>query len=382
MTYSSYRVKVPGKLMIAGEYAVLGPNQPAVVTAVNRYLTAYIEPGRENLLSLPQLGLEAVTWETNDEHIQLNPSDSRLRFIQNTIQTVNQFLREKSIKLRPFRLTIKSDLDDQTTGQKYGLGSSAAIVVAVVSSMLSIYNVKNESPSLDYIFKLSAISHLKTQKNGSGADIAAAVYGGFLAYSSYKTEWIRDQLEQGEKLTGILELPWPQLSIRPLESPAQLTLAVGWTKEAISTTTMITMVEDYRLLHEEEYRQFLNESSQSVLNLIKSFETNDFTGAILSIKQNGEALRMLGERAGIPIETAKLKTLVTIADQFGGGKPSGAGGGDCGIAFLNGNAQIEKLHRAWTAAEISPLKISVSKIGVFVTEYNCEPSLEEWFAVS
>jgi phosphomevalonate kinase len=378
MTYSSYRVKVPGKLMIAGEYAVLETNQPAVVLAVDRYVSAYIEPDSQNQLSLPQLGLKSVTWKTSDDHVQFSPSDSRLRFIQNSILVVNQLLKEKSIALRPFHLTIKSELNDPETGKKYGLGSSAAVVVAVVSAILSLYGDGEKTPSLDHIFKLSAIAHLRTQTNGSGADIAAAVYGGWLGYTSYNPDWVLKNIEQGEKLTTLLEKHWPLLSIRPLVAPSSLQLAVGWTKEAVSTGPMIKRVQDYRLCHEEGYSEFLKESSRSVIGLINSFERNNCSSAISFLKQNRSALAKLSESADLPIETAKLKALCTIAEKYGSGKLSGAGGGDCGIAFLQEEAHIQDLHEAWKAADISPLKVKISKKGVSVTEYNCEPSLKEW----
>ena len=40
MAQSIYCIRVPGKLMIAGEYAVLDPNYKCMVVAVDRYITA------------------------------------------------------------------------------------------------------------------------------------------------------------------------------------------------------------------------------------------------------------------------------------------------------------------------------------------------------
>jgi phosphomevalonate kinase len=366
MTYSSYSVKVPGKLMIAGEYAVLEPNQKAVVAAVNRYVTAYIKPARQNKLSLPQLGLEDITWKISDEEVQFSVSDSRLSFIQNSISVVNQFLQEKSVILRPFQLQIKSELDDPLSGQKYGLGSSAAVVVAVTSAILRLHRDEKETLELDEIFKLSAIAHLKTQGSGSGADIAACVYGSWLEYSAFSSKWVLDELEHGKKLRSIIEKPWPNLSIKPLTPPHMLQLVVGWTKEAVATAPMIKRVQNFRENNLEVYNEFLRESSISVARLIQSFEINDCTEAINSLAQNRKVLLKLGENAGITIETAKLKALCSIAETFGGSKSSGAGGGDCGIAFLKGDAQSEELYKAWKAADIIPLNLSVSKMGVSV----------------
>ena len=39
----------PGKLFIAGEYAVVTPGQPALIAAVNRYLTVDLTPSLEEV---------------------------------------------------------------------------------------------------------------------------------------------------------------------------------------------------------------------------------------------------------------------------------------------------------------------------------------------
>ncbi|MDF2859519.1 MAG: phosphomevalonate kinase [Neobacillus sp.] len=378
MTFSSYRVTVPGKLVIAGEYAVLEPNQQAIVMAINRYITATIEPSGQNMLSLPQLGLDHITWEESGNKVQFSVTDPRLQFVQNSIAIVNQFLLENSITLQSFHLTIKSGLDDPETGRKYGLGSSAAVVVAAISAILSLHSVEKFPPTLDQVFKLAAIAHLKTQKNGSGADIAASTFGGWLVYSSFKSNWVLNELQNGEKLSGILEKQWPNLSITPIKPPSQLNLCVGWTKDVAATAPMINKIHKFRSSNKKAYTQFLKESSYAVAQLIKGFEENDCTKAITSLSQNRQALVMLSKQAGITIETSKLKDLCLAAQKFGSGKSSGAGGGDCGIAFMNEGEPIEELHKAWLSTGIVPLKLTVSEKGVAVTEYNCEESLKDY----
>src|SRR5699024_6947572 len=81
-------------------------------------------------------------------------------------------------------LIVKSELADEN-GIKYGLGSSAAVVVSVVEAILTRFMSKVPQRSL--VFKLAAIAHVKTQGSGSGADIAASVYGGLLRYASYQS---------------------------------------------------------------------------------------------------------------------------------------------------------------------------------------------------
>lgn len=370
MSNSSYEVKVPGKLMIAGEYAVLEPHQKSVVVAVNRYVTVHIEPGEKNILSLPQWGLESITWEINNAEVQFNIEDSRLSFLKNTFSVAHQFLQEKFVKPQTFKLRIKSELDDASTNKKYGLGSSAAIVTAVISSILSFHSWDKELLDLDTIFKLSAIVHLKTQKNGSGADVAAAVYGGWLEYCAFDGQWVLKELEQGGNLTDIINKPWPNLFIKPLTPPSSLELVVGWTKEPAATAPMIKKLQNYKKSNLEDYKEFLRESAMAVDKLIKSFELNDYAEAINRLVLNHKALQKLGKNAGMDIVTEKLKKLSSIAENFGSGKSSGAGGGDCGIAFLKCDSHKEELYKAWEEADILPLDLSVSQRGVFINPGN------------
>ncbi|MCC3357147.1 phosphomevalonate kinase [Bacillus sp. REN16] len=364
MTYSGYRIKVPGKLLIAGEYAVLEPEQQAVVIAVNRFITVTIEPSTQYILSLPDLDFDFLTWENSGNTIQLSDSDSQLQFIQHSIEVATQFLQESSIDVRPFHLTINSDLNDSLSGRKYGLGSSAAVVVAVISAILKLHCTEN--PSLDQIFKLSAISHLKTQKNGSGIDIAASTYGGWLMYSSFQPKWVLNELQKRTRLINLVEKPWPNLSITPLHAPTCLKLYVGWTKEVASTVSMINKVKSFQNKQPKEYYQFLKKSSFAVERLRKSFEENDCMGALLSLSINRQALKELGEHAGIKIETLGLEKLLSVASTYGSCKSSGAGGGDCGIVFMKGEGHREALYKEWRKVGIIPLNLRISEQGVKV----------------
>jgi phosphomevalonate kinase len=368
LTNLSYNIKVPGKLFIAGEYAVLEPNHNAVVIAVNRYISTYIKPYANNVLVLPQFNMENITWEMCGETIEFNTSDSRLNFIKNSLLVVYRFLKEKSIELQPFHLLIESDLDDNLSGKKYGLGSSAAVVTAVIAAVLKMHLGILESGVLDTIFKLSAIAHARTQGSGSGADIAAAVYGGWLQYSAFSSNWLLNELEKDIKLCLIIEQPWPNLFIQKLKPPPQLQLAVGWTQEVATTGPMIKKVQKFKESNQEAYEQFLNESSTAVSLLVKSFESKDYIEAIKAIEQNRNALKKLSEGAGINIETKKLRILCSIAEAFGCGKTSGAGGGDCGIAFLKSNDERQELYKAWEKENITPLQLSVPEKGVSIED--------------
>lgn len=356
-------IKVPGKLMIAGEYAVLEPGYKAVVIAVDRYVTADIKPSVDNILYLPGLGLEEVTWSLGGEGIIFNTNDERLCFVKNAFDIASQYLVEKGLMILPFRLHIESCLNDPITGKKYGLGSSAAIVVAIVSSILSFHGEFENELDLEKIFKLSAIAHLKTQGNGSGTDIAASVYGGWLQYSTYSSKWLLNEIKKKESVISLIKMSWPNLSIGRVTPPKDLRLAVGWTRESVGTAPMVEKIESFQGKNRVSYQCFLEDSYTAVTQLIGAFEMGNAKIALDALYKNHMALLRLGEEAGVMIETSKIKILCAVADRIGRGKSSGAGGGDCGIAFVEGDKKLQELLIEWQKVGITPLNLEVASKG-------------------
>lgn len=359
------KVKAPGKLMIAGEYAVLEKKQKSIVIAVNRYITAEIEKNKENSITILNMDLKDITWHI-DKEVEFNIFDSRLEFIKNAIFIAIKYLKENSITLKKFKLKIESELNDDMTNKKYGLGSSAAIVVSVISAILSFHSEKKVEYSLDDIFKLSVIAHLKTQKSGSGADIAAAVYGGWIEYSAFDGKWVLDKLYNNKNLMNIIKMPWSNLLINKISPPESLKLVIGWTKKPAKTAPMIEKLQQFKQRNRKSYNNFLRESSIAVDKLIYSFNENNYEKAIDSLMQNRKALQKLSYDAKMNIETDKLKDLCDIAEKFGSSKSSGAGGGDCGIAFIKSEEQVKELYKLWKENDIIPLNLKVSKNGVSI----------------
>src|SRR5699024_2172046 len=164
-------IKTPGKLMVAGEFAVLEPHHQLIVMAVDRYLSTTIRDNDKNEVHLEDFKLYNQRFHFNGEQVVFEKEGPAIRFVKGALTTVFQYLQEKGIQPTSFSLSIQSELDDQVTGQKYGLGSSAAVVTSVVTAVLAKF--LRRKPDQELIFKLAAISHVKTQGNGSGADIAA-----------------------------------------------------------------------------------------------------------------------------------------------------------------------------------------------------------------
>jgi phosphomevalonate kinase len=360
------QIRVPGKLIIAGEYAILEPHHQAVVIAVDRFVTAAIHSSDEQKVSLPSLGLKNVTWQyTADQGMSFGSTDPRLHFIGRAMTIAHAYLSRQGIALAPYELTIESELDDPS-GRKYGLGSSGAVVVAAVAAVLHLlWGERELAPEL--LFKLAAIAHFQAQGSGSGVDVAASAYGGWLRYASFQPDWLAGRLAQCAEPSLLVDEPWPFFVACPLTPPADLRLCIGWTCSPASTGPLVKRIRAYQQQQPDAFERFLEESTGAVDELIQSLEDGSVTGAIAALAHNRAALARLGSDAGVPIETPALAELHRLAQAYGGaGKPSGAGGGDCGVALLPDEQHIPALYRDWQCAGIEPLPLKVSGSGAVV----------------
>ncbi|WP_420855424.1 phosphomevalonate kinase [Virgibacillus indicus] len=360
------KIKVPGKLMIAGEFAVLEPHHNLAVMAVDRFVYATLEQGSTNRLTLQDFKLIDLNWNYENKAVRVFSEDGRVRFVEAAMTIALNYLHEQGITPEPFSLTIKSELDD-ASGIKYGLGSSAAVVTSVITAVLKKYLHKN--PEAELIFKLASIAHVKTQGNGSGADVAASSYGGILEYSSFQAEWLREAYQNTATLTELLEKEWIYFSVQPITLPENIYVCIGWTGKPASTAKLVDEILKMKVDNPEAFREFLDASEIAVEKFTKGMKSANIPLLLEGVRENRHALASAGDNANVAIETPLLTKLCDLAEQYGGaGKPSGAGGGDCGIAFMPSKEEADQLMHAWSEAGIKPLPIHVNKAGAIVIE--------------
>ncbi|MFC4024913.1 phosphomevalonate kinase [Oceanobacillus longus] len=361
MSNASMTIKVPGKLMIAGEFAVLEPRHNLAVMAINRFVYATIENSDRNGLTLHDFNLQNLNWEYNNDKITIRTDDERVRFVRDAMNIVYTYLKEKRINIKPFHLSIHSELDD-ASGIKYGLGSSAAVVTSVVTAILKKFLAQEPTPEL--VFKLAAISHVKTQGNGSGADVAASSFGGLLQYSSFQADWLEKAYLHSDSITELVEDNWIYYSSKPIKMPKNVYFCVGWTGKPASTAKLVDKILQLKIDNPVAFQTFLKNSDEAVANFLTGMEEEDFNLLIRGVKQNRQALAAVGRHANTWIETPLLSKLCDLAETFGGaGKPSGAGGGDCGIAFMPTKEKAEGLMKTWEEVGIKPLTLQLNSHG-------------------
>ncbi|MBO0472396.1 phosphomevalonate kinase [Enterococcus sp. DIV0840] len=349
-------VSTPGKLFIAGEYAVVEPGHPAIIVAVDQFVTVTLETA-ENVGSIQsaQFSSLPVRWTRRNNELVLDIRENPFHYVLAAIRLTEKYAQEQYKELSFYHLKVTSELDN-SNGRKYGLGSSGAVTVATVKALSLFYGLEL---SEEEIFKLSALAHLEVQGNGSCGDIAASCYGGWIAFSTFDHQWVNEQVQK-QTLTTLLQATWPKLMIQPLTVPKKLRLLIGWTGSPASTSDLVDQVNQSKEVQETAYRQFLDDSKACVETMITGFNTENIPLIQAQIRKNRKLLQQLTSITGVTIETPALKKLCNLAQTYGGAaKSSGAGGGDCGIVLFKQKSGILPLMSSWEKEGITPLPLHV-----------------------
>lgn len=357
----SLMVSAPGKLFISGEWAVLEPKNPAIVAAVKKRIFAKIAGAQDEKirLSLKNYNLKGAKAEFRKGRLRflkaLKPEEKKvLVFAKKAVEVSLRYLGEwKRFSLEVFGGYKK----------KIGFGFSAASTVAIIAALLKF---NGEGLEKEKIFKLAAISHFFAQGSlGSGADIAASVYGGCLACHGINVNWLKRQIKKEKNLRRVVEMPWPNFYVERLNLPRGIKLLVGWTGKPSSTPEMIKKIKRWRKRAPKEYKKIISNIGETTKKMILSFKKKNKKRILSLIKENEKYLKELGEKSGTGIETEKLKILSDIAERFGGaGKITGAGGGDCGICFALSQKSADNIKKEWQKNGIAALKIKIDPSGV------------------
>jgi phosphomevalonate kinase len=353
----------PGKLFIAGEYAVVEPGHPAILVAVDRQVSVTVSgsdgvdvmidsdlcPGgarfhrREGGLA----GLSA-----DDEQQALDS----LTHVVSAIEEVDGLLAERGLRAPPMHVSIRSRL--HRNGTKLGLGSSGAVTVAAVDAVAA-YCGTELSP--DARFRLAMLATARRDTRSSGGDLAASVWGGWIAYHAPDRAAVLD-LAQRRGVEETIHAPWPGFGLRRLPPPRGLALEVGWTGEPASTASLAARLGTGEWQGSTSQRSFVARSDECVRATIRALERGDDHEVLRGVRGARQVLADLDNEVRLGIFTTKLTALCDAAETVGGAaKPSGAGGGDCGIALLDAaaNREISQLRAGWAAAGVLPMPIQV-----------------------
>jgi len=320
----------PGKLFVTGEYAVLA-GAPALLAAVDRRALVHIalEPGAG--------ALEAESLAEGTRRVIHDPEREPLGGGDaGAVLAALRIVRAAAPSLAAMRAQVVVDTRTfLVDGEKLGLGRSAATVTAAVAAFLAGVGRHDRGEILEAALAAHALFQ---DGRGSGADVAAAARGGVL-------EFRRDGA---------------RVAVTTRALPRGLHLLVGWSGEGGATDPMLR-----RFAAGTGEPRSLRELSAVAERAAAAVERGDGAALLDAVASTADLLARLGDEVGIPIVTPALARLVAAARRVGAAaKPSGAGGGDCGIALATSEAQADAVRAAWRAEGIVPLSVAIAAEGV------------------
>ena len=343
----------PGKLVLLGEYAVLF-GHPAVVLAVNRRARVDLRPADGNEWSVVAPGFQedpaAFVLDRKRGLLWCEPVTEvacRLVLVEKVVGSlVTSKLVDPEI-LRPASISIDTTefFQQVVSGvEKLGLGSSAALTVALTQALRSWapQGHRSEAVSLGSLLDL----HRSFQGGrGSGIDLAASCTGGVVEY----------------RLTEDGQTP----SARSLELPKGLHLVFLWTGRSASTASFLARLDQGMETDGGAIAAAIAELGRAASVGIANLRADDVTTFLGDVIVFGDAMDRLGHAAGIPILSDEHLELRRLARDIGVSyKPSGAGGGDVGIG-LTDDPELATAFAAQAAdAGFPPLELEVDPKGV------------------
>jgi len=283
--------------MLLGEHAVLHGRR-ALVCAIDKRITVLLSKINKPFLRIVS---DLGTYEAPLGALTDHPD---FRFV---LDAVKQYPLDPSFAKgygghgQGIELKIESEFSSDI-----GFGSSAAVTVATHAALMNWVGTPRrgvrgllgeQSLPLEELFKRSLATIHRVQGRGSGADVAASVFGGAVAYRA------------------------EPLEIVPLKESFPLTAVYSGSK--MKTADVIRWLEERRALNPDYFERIFDRMDASVGEVIADFSQ---LGRMLILNQKlmeemGLCNAALAEIIGI------FQTLETPA------KISGSGLGDCAIGL-------------------------------------------------
>lgn len=348
-------VSAPGKILWIGGYSVLERPNVSLVSAVNARVHAEANFARETMIECPQFSIRKGISEMSENEKE------KMKFLLSAISITEKYLRGKGFDVKPLKIKTISDREFSVEDGKSGLGSSAAVTVAAVASILALYGIKDR----ETIHKISQFVHSVAQgKVGSGFDIAAAVYG-TIRYVRYSPSIININEDD---IVKVIEGKW-DYEIKEVEWPEDFRIVVGnFLGESASTTALVKKVMEFKKQHFDEYAQLMKKLNDANTRAIDAFEKRNYENFAHYFNEGRLLTKELGERSGAEIEPIKSTLLINRLINEGGAlaaKLPGAGGGDSIAAICTDEISEKKVKGILsTIPNIKLLDVRVDNHGI------------------
>ena len=347
----------PGKLVLLGEYAVL-EGARALAVAVDRRATVRITPRTDGVcvVSAPDLGVfnARMPLDVDDRsRWQCVEADAvKLRLVDHVWSALShEGLAPSSGDGFCMELDTAVFFETNDLGQaKLGLGSSAALTVALASA-LAVYAGHAEATAdraqwLQRLFRM----HSSWQDGlGSGIDLAASVAGGLIAY----------RLE-GQDSPSFTPMDWPMAGVHCL---------FVWSGQAVSTADFLRRLAQWRLGHHAEYAAHMRSLRELAEVAVDALQEGRGAAFVAVVAAYAIALEDFGAACGLEIFSAAQKRLAELAAQIGVSyKPCGAGG-DFGVVFVQDTDRLARIERSILVEGMRSVPLAVDPQGAYCVKF-------------
>lgn len=324
----------PGKLVVAGEYAVLD-GAPAISLAVASRARVSIQAATDScILEVVSSDRDAFEFSWTGEgyvsYLGRQPV-ARGTMLQQVIGSLKSSL---PAAMPLVRITIdSSEFYSTETAQKLGLGSSAAVCVALTAALHQLFASTEKIDAL--CFKVH--SNFQGGK-GSGVDVASSLAGGLIGF---------------QRLFTHTPAELPNINIKALEPIHGLYILPVWTGFSASTSEMLQDLDAYRNKSSDGYKALIEELTRVSTELIEVWQAQNIAAVLDLLALYADGLQRLDAAADMGIYSEPhLEFQRRVASMGAVYKPSGAGGGDFGLIFTDSAATFEKLKEEFASAMV------------------------------
>ncbi|MFQ3362729.1 MAG: phosphomevalonate kinase [Woeseiaceae bacterium] len=322
-------VSAPGKIIIAGEFAVLA-EAPAISMAINKRAKASISVHSKNIHVLKTIGFKdrELVFTVNDygiiEWLDVESNDPIRLFFECLWRQIN------IIPTAFYKFVLDtSGFYDEATGLKYGIGSSAALTVAMAGVFIETFKLPIG------VKELALKTHREFQGAiGSGVDIATSIEGGIIKY--FRMEKVR---------TTTLELP------------EDLKFKIFWSGMPVSTPKQLSKIKTFsKKSFSDLNRMAIKFASIWECNTNKLFISylDEYTDALMEFSIEYD-LNIFGNKHNILLDLAKKESNLVY-------KPCGAGG-DIGICITSSDRLLDEFEESANQNGFVSLHLELDKTG-------------------